>query len=107
MSFSDFSAWHGRQTENLSADVCEYWFPPQHSVRGSAYSIPNPSFFPSARQNKVWRRFLFLSVIENIWRFSSSEVATADEQLARKRVVMLPYSVFLIEEQIIYFGEKM
>jgi len=38
--------------------------------------------------------------------FSSSEGATADEQLARERVVMLPHSVLLIEEQIIYFGEN-
>lgn len=94
---------------NFSSDVCVYPLPGTYSVRGSDFSIPNARLFIALGRTKsegVFFFLLFLLVIDNIWRFSSSEVANADEQLACKKFVMLPYSVFLIEKQIIYFGEK-
>lgn len=92
---------------NFSSDVCVYSLPGTFSVRDSDFTIPNPRLFLAlGRTKSEGVFFLFLLVIDNIWRFSSSEVATADKQLACKKFVMLPYSVFLIEKQIIYFGEK-
>lgn len=104
----DFGALPGRQAGKLSLQVSVYIhsLPSTRSVRGSACSIPSPRFFLVLSRPQAWTCFLFLLVTENIRRSSSMEIATADEQLAWERVVMLPYSVFLIEEQIIYFGGK-
>lgn len=94
---------HGRHTENLCSCLCVHSCPSTMLCKVfSLFQSPN-QVFPSARQNKVWSCFSFLLVIETVWRFSFFGSCHCGWAAGIKGVVRFPYSVFLIEEHIIYF----